>query len=334
MSRALRDRIERSPDPRGRTGRPAPRRSRRPDRAAHHLGAAGLRQRGREPHRRGRERLAELLGDAASRARRAARRRRRRRARATTNTHSASPFSSSGTPTAAASTTAGCATTTVSTSAGPSRLPASLIVSSERPCRNHWPSSSIDAQSPCHHTSGPARPVRLEVALRVVPQARASCPATASCTPARRPRRAPARPSSSNTSTAMPSAGPPSEHGEIGSTTCGDRKHAPTSVPPEMLITGQRPPPTTSKYQRHGPSFHGSPVDARTRSDDRSCASHGLVAVRHQRADERRRDAEHVDAVALDERPEPVGLRDSRARRRRARAWRRWRGCRRSPTAP
>ena len=31
----------------------------------------------------------------------------------------------------------GCPTTTVSTSAGPSRLPASLIVSSDRPCKNH-----------------------------------------------------------------------------------------------------------------------------------------------------------------------------------------------------
>ena len=80
-------------------------------------------------------------------------------------------------------------------------------------------------------------------------------------------------PSSSNTSTAMPSAGPPSEHGDSGCTTCGDRKHAPTSVPPEMLMTGHRPPPTTSKYHRHGASFHGSPVDASTRSDDRSCAS-------------------------------------------------------------
>ena len=71
-------------------------------------------------------------------------------------------------------------------------------------------------------------------------------------------------------STAMPSAGPPRDMGLIGLTGCGDRKHAPTSVPPEMLITGHRPPPTTSKYQRHGPSFHGSPVDPSTRSDERS----------------------------------------------------------------
>ena len=45
----------------------------------------------------------------------------------------------------------------------------------------------------------------------------------------------------------------------------GDRKQAPTSVPPEMLMTGQRPPPTCSEYQRHGSSFHGSPVEARIR---------------------------------------------------------------------
>src|SRR5690242_5190784 len=43
---------------------------------------------------------------------------------------SASPFNSSGTPMAAASLTAGCATSTDSTSAGPMRFPATLIVSS------------------------------------------------------------------------------------------------------------------------------------------------------------------------------------------------------------
>ena len=73
-------------------------------------------------------------------------------------------------------------------------------------------------------------------------------------------------------------------------------------------MIGHRPSPTTSKYQRHGSSFHGSPVEASTRSDERSCATHGFVAVRHQRADERGRHAEHVDAMALDERPEPIGL--------------------------
>ena len=37
---------------------------------------------------------------------------------------------------------------------GRAACPASLIVSSERPCRNHCPSSETLAKSPCHHTSG------------------------------------------------------------------------------------------------------------------------------------------------------------------------------------
>jgi len=60
-----------------------------------------------------------------------------------------SPLTACGIPIAAASTTAGCATAALSTSAGPRRLPATLIVSSERPCRNHWPSSLTRAKSPC-----------------------------------------------------------------------------------------------------------------------------------------------------------------------------------------
>src|SRR5689334_25239437 len=83
------------------------------------------------------------------------------------------------------------------------------------------------------------------------------------------------RPSSSNTSTAIPNDGPPSEHGDSDCTGCGDKKQAPTSVPPEMLMIGSRPPPTTSKYQCQGASFHGSPVDARMRNDERSCAATG-----------------------------------------------------------
>src|SRR5205823_3579755 len=67
-----------------------------------------------------------------------------------------------------------------------------------------------------------------------------------------------------------PRAGPPNDMGLMGWTGWGERKQAPTSVPPEMLITGHRAPPTTSKYHRHGPSFHGSPVDPSTRKEDRS----------------------------------------------------------------
>src|SRR5205814_2588113 len=73
----------------------------------------------------------------------------------TTQKHQiASPLVLSGTPTTADSATAGCDTSTDSTSAGPSRLPATLIVSSERPSRNQSPSSSTSAQSPCRQTPG------------------------------------------------------------------------------------------------------------------------------------------------------------------------------------
>src|SRR3990172_6465168 len=55
---------------------------------------------------------------------------------------------------AAASTTWGWATSTDSTSAGPRRLPATLIVSSERPRIYQSPSESLAAQSPCTQTFG------------------------------------------------------------------------------------------------------------------------------------------------------------------------------------
>src|SRR2546421_3736434 len=78
------------------------------------------------------------------------------------------------------------------------------------------------------------------------------------------------RPSESTTSIALPSAGPPSEQALIGTAGVGDRKHAPTSVPPEQLMIGQRPPPTCSNSHRYGSGFHGSPVVTITRSDERS----------------------------------------------------------------
>src|SRR6266545_1879878 len=78
------------------------------------------------------------------------------------------------------------------------------------------------------------------------------------------------RPSASTTSIAIPSAGPPSEHSLIGTAGVGDRKQAPTSVPPEQLMIGQRPPPTCSNSQRYGSGFQGSPVVTIVRSDDRS----------------------------------------------------------------
>src|SRR3954447_22627180 len=77
--------------------------------------------------------------------------------RSTQKIHATSPLTSCGTPIAAASATAWCATAADSSSAGPMRLPAMLSVSSERPCRNQYPSSSTDAQSPCVHTPGKRR---------------------------------------------------------------------------------------------------------------------------------------------------------------------------------
>src|SRR5436190_555537 len=78
-------------------------------------------------------------------------------------------------------------------------------------------------------------------------------------------------PSGSYTSIAMPNAGEPSVHGRSGVSGEHDRKHAPTSVPPLMLTIGARPSPTLARNQRQGSGFHGSPVLARMRSDDRSC---------------------------------------------------------------
>src|SRR2546426_12731778 len=80
------------------------------------------------------------------------------------------------------------------------------------------------------------------------------------------------RPLASTTSIAIPSAGPPSEHSLIGIAGVGERKHAPTSVPPEQLMIGQRPPPTWRLSQRYGSGFHGSPVVTRIRSEDRSAS--------------------------------------------------------------
>ena len=75
----------------------------------------------------------------------------------TTKHQIVSPLTSWGTPTAADSATAGCDASALSTSAGPSRLPATLSVSSDRPWRNQNPSSSTLAQSPCTQTPGNRR---------------------------------------------------------------------------------------------------------------------------------------------------------------------------------
>ena len=126
----------------------------RPDHPAHDLARAGLGQRADDGHDLGLERLAELGRDVAAMAARspsssvspgsqdaddddrlALDRRAARRWRP--------PRGPTGWDTAA-----------LSTSAGPTRLPATLSVSSERPWMYQKPSASIDAQSPCAQIPG------------------------------------------------------------------------------------------------------------------------------------------------------------------------------------
>src|SRR5204862_857319 len=165
----------------------------------------------------------------------------------------------------------GCDTAVDSSSAGPLRLPAMLSVSSERPCRNQKPSSSTEAQSPCTHTPGSRRQYasRYRSGSRQKPRVIPGNGLRQTSSPTS-PVPMNERPASSTTSIAIPSAGPPSEHDLIGTDGTGVRKHAPTSVPPEMLISGTRPLPAVSKSQRYGSGFHGSPVVTNVRSDDRS----------------------------------------------------------------
>src|SRR5689334_5304146 len=80
-------------------------------------------------------------------------------------------------------------------------------------------------------------------------------------------------PSALKTSTAIPSAGPPTVQDLSGMIGRGERKHAPTSVPPDMLMIGHLFRPIFSKYHFQGSGFQGSPVEPRIRSDERSCLS-------------------------------------------------------------
>src|SRR5918998_1177359 len=82
-------------------------------------------------------------------------------------------------------------------------------------------------------------------------------------------------PSVSKTSTSMPSEGPPSEHGFSGSTGYGARNAPPTSVPPEKLITGRSPRPTSSASHLYASSSHGSPEEPNRRSELRSTSGTG-----------------------------------------------------------
>ena len=160
-----------------------------------------------------------------------------------------------------------------------------LSVSSDRPCRNQNPSSSTEAQSPCTHTPGSRDQYvsRNFCGSRQKPRVIAGNGRRQTSSPTS-PVPTSDLPSSSTTSMAMPSAGPPTEHALIGAATVGERKQAPTSVPPVQLITGTRERPTSSNSQRYGSGFQGSPVVTNVRSDERSlagapCGSSARVSV-------------------------------------------------------
>src|ERR1700738_1579661 len=78
------------------------------------------------------------------------------------------------------------------------------------------------------------------------------------------------RPVSSTTSPSTPSDGPPSEQLRMDSTGYGARNDPPTSVPPEKLITGTRPPNTSRASHSEDSGSQGSPVDPSTCTDDKS----------------------------------------------------------------
>ena len=137
--------------------------------AAQDLGRARLRQRLHEHHARRLERPAQLASRPARAAPRAVVVAVRRPARR--STRSPRPWSRRARRRRPTPATAGCDTSTDSTSAGPSRLPATLIVSSERP--EQEPVAVLVDQRPVAVAPDVRvhRPVGLHVALGVAPDA-------------------------------------------------------------------------------------------------------------------------------------------------------------------
>src|SRR3954454_24877491 len=81
-------------------------------------------------------------------------------------------------------------------------------------------------------------------------------------------------PLSSTTSAAMTGRGKVAEPGlRVVAPGSGEIMIPPVSVCHHVSISGQRPPPTFSKYHIHASGLMGSPTDPSTRSDDRSCDS-------------------------------------------------------------
>ena len=104
----------------------------------------------------------------------------------------------------------------------------------------------------------------------------------------------------------IPSAGPPTLHSVIGVTGVGETKHAPTSVPPDRLMTGQAAAADLVREPAVGlgvPRLAGRGEDPERREVVRP---HGFDAVGDQRADQRGRDAQRGHAVAFHRGPQPV----------------------------
>ena len=180
----------------------------------------------------------------------------------------------------------------------------------------------------------PSRPVGREVALGVAPDpARHRRPGFGADQLADSLLRS-GWPSASYTSTAIPSDGPTSEHGFSGVVGKADSRQAPTSVPPVMLMIGQRPRPTVSNSQRHDSGSHGSPVEARMRSRRQVVRSHRFDAVLDQGRDERWRDAQDRHRRAARPSTRAGRAPGSRARPRRGRPCPPRPARRPAPTAP
>ena len=281
------------------------------DRAAQHLRAAGLGQRGREPHLRRAERRAEARRPRTSRARRGARRRRRRRARAPRTPRAPRPSPSSGTPTAAASTHRRVRDDDGLDLGRPEPLARELdrvvgaavqeplAVGGDRSRSRRATTRPASATSTCRGSAaGRANNPRVMPGHGFVHTSSPTAPRTG-------------WPASSNTSTAMPSAGPPSEHGDIGSTTCGDeeaRAHLGAA-----RDVDHRAPAAADPFEVPAPRAF-VPRLARRREDAQRRAGRARSTGSSPWAISARISVGETpstfDAVPFDDRPEPVGRRE------------------------
>src|SRR3982751_3009633 len=78
-------------------------------------------------------------------------------------------------------------------------------------------------------------------------------------------------PFSSRMSTSIPGQGAGNEHGFWGSSGLPIKIPPEISVPPEEWMIGSLLLPTSLNNHHQGAGFHGSPVEANARRDERSC---------------------------------------------------------------